>query len=127
MVLDADDPDTRSVGSFFTNPLLDHRQLNAADQRIRNRLGDDARYPRYPSGQLTKLSAAWLIEHSGFGKGFALPGSGAAVSTKHTLALTNRGGTTAHLMALARHLRDGVNDVFGVDLHAEPILIGVQL
>lgn len=127
MVLDPADPDTRSVGSFFTNPLLPAAELAAAHAAIAGRLGPDVRYPRYPAGEVTKLSAAWLIERAGFGKGFALPRGGAAISSKHTLALTNRGGTTADLLALARHVRDGVEDAFAVRLHAEPILVGTDL
>ncbi|MEO5834405.1 MAG: UDP-N-acetylmuramate dehydrogenase [Nakamurella sp.] len=127
MVLDPADPDTRSVGSFFTNPLLDDAALAAAHAAIVARLGADVRYPQYPAGAATKLSAAWLIDRAGFAKGFALPRGGAAISSKHTLALTNRGGTTADLIALARHVRDGVEDAFGVRLHAEPILIGTDL
>ncbi len=127
MVLDPSDPDTRSVGSFFTNPLLDDDALDAAHAAITGRLGADVRYPRYPAGAATKLSAAWLIERAGFGKGFALPRGGAAISSKHTLALTNRGGTTDDLVALARHVRDGVESAFGVRLHAEPILVGITL
>ena len=127
MVLDPTDPDTRSVGSFFTNPLLDDADLAAAHTAIIGRFGPDVRYPRYPAGEATKLSAAWLIERAGFGRGFALAGGGAAISSKHTLALTNRGGSTADLIALARHVRDGVVTAFGVQLHAEPILVGVAL
>jgi len=127
MVLDPADPDTRSVGSFFTNPLLDDDALDAAHTAIVGRLGADVRYPRYPAGPATKLSAAWLIERAGFTKGFALPRGGAAISSKHTLALTNRGGSTEDLLALARHVRDGVEAAFGVRLHAEPILVGVAL
>lgn len=126
MVLDPADPDTRSAGSFFTNPLLSAEQLAAVDLRIQDRLGD-VRCPRYPAGEAVKLSAAWLIERAGFPKGFALPRGGAAISTKHTLALTNRGGSTDDLLALARHLRDGVRQTFGVELHPEPIFIGVAL
>lgn len=127
MVLDPLDPDTRSVGSFFTNPLLDDTALAAAHAAIVARLGEDVRYPRYPTGPATKLSAAWLIDRAGFAKGFSLPRGGAAISNKHTLALTNRGGSTADLMALARHVRDGVEDAFGVRLEAEPILVGTEL
>lgn len=125
MVLDAADPDTRSAGSFFTNPLLNPEQAEQADVRIRARLGD-VKYPRFPAGDQVKLSAAWLIEHAGFSKGFAL-GAGAAVSGKHTLALTNTGGTTADLLALARHIRNGVQAAFGVTLVPEPVFVGVSL
>jgi UDP-N-acetylmuramate dehydrogenase len=114
MVLDPSDPDTRSAGSFFTNPIV-----HAAPE------GAPA-WPQ-PDGRV-KTSAAWLIEHSGIAKGFALPGSHVAVSGKHTLALTNRGGgTTAELLELARHVRDRVRHRFGVELHPEPVLWGCTL
>ena len=118
MVLDPDDHDTWSAGSFFTNPVL------PADEAARL-LPDDA--PRWPEGDGgVKASAAWLIERSGFGKGY---GTGPArISTKHTLALTNRGGaTTADLLALAREVRDGVRDRFGITLVNEPVILGVEL
>ncbi len=123
MVLDASDPDTASAGSFFTNPVLTAQQ--AAE------LPDDA--PRYPVGEgapagAVKTSAAWLIEHAGLSRGFALDGSLAALSSKHTLALTNRGGATAaELVDLARHVRAAVNGAFGVTLEPEPVLVGVEL
>lgn len=118
MVLDAADHDTWSAGSFFTNPLLDAQAAAA--------LPADA--PRYAAGDgLTKTSAAWLIEHAGFTKGFGGPGP-AALSSKHTLALTNRGGARAEdVLALAREVRDGVRAAFGVELEAEPVLVGVHL
>ena len=118
MVLDPADADTRSAGSFFTNPLLD--EATAA------RLPAEA--PRYPAGDgVVKTSAAWLIEHAGFARGFGMPGP-AALSTKHTLALTNRGGAgAADVVALARQVRDGVRAAFGVTLEPEPVLVGVTL
>jgi UDP-N-acetylmuramate dehydrogenase len=118
MVLDPTDADTRSAGSFFTNPVL-----TEADAAV---LPDDA--PRYPAGEgLVKSSAAWLIEHAGFAKGFGLPGP-AALSTKHTLALTNRGGANAgDVLTLARTVRDGVQQRFGVVLEPEPVLVGTAL
>jgi UDP-N-acetylmuramate dehydrogenase len=118
MVLDPSDADTRSAGSFFTNPVLTEAQAVV--------LPADA--PRYPAGDgLVKSSAAWLIEHAGFAKGFGLPGP-AALSTKHSLALTNRGGADAgDLLALARTVRDGVQQRFGVVLEAEPVLVGAAL
>ncbi len=135
MVLDPDDPDTRSAGSFFTNPILDGEQARDADRAIRARLGAEVSYPSYPvkgsttdgSQGLVKLSAAWLIERAGFTKGYPGPGGRVAVSGKHTLALTNRGGSTEDLICLAREIRDGVRSAFGVDLHPEPLLIGVSL
>ena len=77
-----------------------------------------------------KASAAWLIEHAGFGKGYGLDRDGgrAALSTKHTLALTNRGGATAtDLLALAREVRDGVAASYGITLVNEPVLVGCSL
>jgi UDP-N-acetylmuramate dehydrogenase len=123
MVLDPGDPDTASVGSFFTNPVLGPDALRAFVAR----LPPGARYPSWPApGGGTKLSAAWLIERTGFGKGY---GSGRVrLSGKHTLALTNRGGASAaEVLALAREIRDGVRDRFGVTLHPEPRLVGVEL
>ena len=117
MVLDGEDHDTWSAGSFFTNPIL---ELDAAAA-----LPDAApRYPQ-PDGRV-KTSAAWLIEQAGFGKGF---GDGEArLSTKHTLALTNRGAATAgDLLRLARQIRDGVRTRFGVTLVPEPVLVGCEL
>ena len=84
--------------------------------------------PRFPAGEgLVKTSAAWLIELAGFSKGYGLPGP-AALSTKHTLALTNRGGANAgDLLALARTVRDGVAQRFGITLEPEPVLVGADL
>lgn len=121
MVLDAADHDTWSAGSFFTNPFLTPEQAAA--------LPDDAPRWEQPDGSI-KSSAAWLIEHAGFTKGFASAAAGERVglSTKHTLALTNRGGaTTDELLALAREVRDGVRDRFGVTLVNEPVTVGCAL
>ena len=117
MVLDPDDRDTWSVGSFFTNPVLSAEAWAA--------LGLEA--PHWPGDDRTiKVPAAWLIEHAGFPKGFA--GHGVAISGKHTLALTNRGaGTTGDLLDLARTIRDGVRDRFGIELHPEPVLINCAI
>lgn len=127
MVLDAADHDTWSAGSFFTNPILDAEAFAALAARVRERVGEDARLPQYPEpdGRI-KTSAAWLIERAGFTKGFAVsPDAPAAISTKHTLALTNRGGAaTADLVALARAVAAGVQDAFGVALVPEPVFVG---
>jgi UDP-N-acetylmuramate dehydrogenase len=113
MVLDAADHDTWSAGSFFTNPVVPESHVPDGAPRFPASGGDDA-------GRV-KTSAAWLIERAGFGKGFGLPGSGAALSSKHTLALTNRGDATSEeLLALARHIRDGVREAFGINLVPEP-------
>jgi len=122
MVVDAADPDTWSVGSFFTNPVLDDAALAAFEAR----LDPGATYPSWPAAGGRKLSAAWLIERSGFRKGYG--GDAVRLSGKHTLALTHRGGgTTAQLLALAGELRDGVRSRFSVTLEPEPRLVGVRL
>jgi UDP-N-acetylmuramate dehydrogenase len=126
MVLDPGDPDTRSAGSFFTNPVLDPRQFAEVERRTAARSGGSV--PHYPAGEgLVKVPAAWLIEQAGFAKGY--PGNGGArISSKHTLALTNPGGaSTASLVALAREIRDGVRQAFGVELVSEPVLVGTGL
>ncbi len=128
MVINPADPDTRSVGSFFVNPVLDGTALAAVEAAARARCGADTRVPRFGAGDgLVKVPAAWLIERAGFGKGYH-PGDGARISAQHTLALVNSGSaSTAGLMALAREIRDGVRDTFGVSLAPEPILVGVAL
>ncbi|MEU9023431.1 UDP-N-acetylmuramate dehydrogenase [Actinomadura sp. NPDC048394] len=127
MVLDAADPDSRSAGSFFTNPILTPDQLAGLERRVAERLGPDAAFPRYPEPDgRTKTSAAWLIDKAGFAKGHAR--GPVRISTKHTLALTNPGGaSTEDLLALAREVRAGVHAAFGVDLVNEPVMIGVTL
>jgi UDP-N-acetylmuramate dehydrogenase len=146
MVLDAADPDSWSAGSFYTNPLV--------SERFAATLPADA--PRWPVGDVeekvtvlpldgssgfelppppreveerrVKLSAAWLIEHAGIGRGFALPGSRAGISTKHTLALTNRGGATGEeVAALARYVQARVQSEFGVLLVPEPVVVGLDI
>jgi UDP-N-acetylmuramate dehydrogenase len=127
MVLDPEDHDTWSAGSFFTNPVLDQRTYEEFLDRARTHLGDGVRPPAYPAGDgHTKTSAAWLIDKAGFTKGY---GTGPArISSKHTLALTNRGdATTEDLLALAREVRDGVRNTFGVTLVNEPVMVGVRL
>ena len=122
MVLSSGDPDGRSAGSFFTNPVL------SAEQYARVVAAAAGPVPRFDAGEgRVKVPAAWLIEHAGFGKGYGAPGR-ARISSKHTLALINAGGaTTAGLLALAREIRDGVRVAFGVALEPEPTLIGVTL
>lgn len=136
MVLDPADPDTRSAGSFFTNPIVPADRAPAVLAAIAARLGD-VPVPQWPApvpGAAaddppgTKLSAAWLIDRAGFGKGYPGPGGRVAISSKHTLALTNRGGaSTADLITLARQVRDGVQGAFGVRLEPEPVFVGVTL
>ena len=127
MVLDAADHDTWSVGSFFTNPVVAPEVCERLASRIQGRV------PHYPAPNGVKLAAGWLVERAGFGKGYPDPDPGGLeapcrLSTKHALALTNRGGATAEdVMALARTVRDGVRDVFGVTLKPEPVLLGCRL
>ncbi len=129
MVLDPADHDTWSAGSFFTNPIIDDSTFTGVLIRIAERLGADVDVPTYPAGNgFKKLSAAWLIERAGFRKGHQGPGGRVALSSKHTLALTNRGeASTEDLLDLAREVRDGVRAAFGVELHPEPVFVGVQL
>ncbi|XNY99523.1 UDP-N-acetylmuramate dehydrogenase [Micrococcus luteus] len=144
MVSDPEDRDTWSTGSYFTNPIV--------PASVRARLPEGA--PAFGAGhaedgtELVKLSAAWLIDHAGFKKGFGLPdvvpgdgevdgrgpdgkglaGGRASLSTKHTLAVTNRGNaSTEDILTIARTVRDGVKERFGVELHAEPMIIGTRL
>lgn len=127
MVLDPEDHDTWSAGSFFTNPILADEDFAVFHARVRKRLGDGVVPPAYPAGDgHTKTSAAWLIDKAGFVKGY---GTGPTrISTKHTLALTNRGGaTTEDLLALAREVVTGVRDAFGITLVNEPVTVGVSL
>ncbi|WP_293004576.1 UDP-N-acetylmuramate dehydrogenase [Mycobacterium sp.] len=124
MVLDEADHDTWSVGSFFTNPVVTpqfYQELaDTADRPV----------PHYPAPDGVKLAAGWLVEQAGFGKGYPSRPAGARcrLSTKHALALTNRGGAgTADVIAVARAVRDGVQAVFDVTLVPEPVLVGCSL
>ncbi len=140
MILDAADPDSVSAGSFFTNPIV-------SENFARGLPSDAPRWPTEPEpaplvlplggpipappasgGYSVKLSAAWLIERAGISRGFALPGSGAAISSKHTLSIINRGHATASDVAeLARFVQTRVMSEFGVVLQPEPVLVGVEL
>lgn len=142
MLWNPSDPDARSAGSFFTNPVV-------SEHFARGLPSDAPRWPTAPqepdrvlpigadvpalarpaSGDyLVKLSAAWLIERAGVTRGFALPGSKAAISSKHTLAIVNRGGATAaEIVQLASYVQTRVLSQFGVVLHPEPVLVGVHL
>ena len=130
MVLDDDDNDTWSAGSFFTNPVIRDEVLPEVRNRVAKKLGDApaGQMPAFAAPGGTKLSAGWLIERAGFGKGYPSSSSPARLSTKHTLALTNRGAATADdVIALARDVRDGVREAFGVELHPEPVWIGCSI
>jgi UDP-N-acetylmuramate dehydrogenase len=129
MVIDPDDPNRRSVGSFFMNPAVDRATADAVRDVLRRAgRGDEAeRMPAFPARDgRVKLSAAWLIERAGIQRGH---GSGAVgISTNHTLALVNRGGATAaQVVALAREVRARVQDAFGIALVPEPVFVNVEL
>jgi len=139
MLWDPADPDSASAGSFFTNPVVTEtfarglpadapRWPTAPEEAARVLpLGSDI--PHIVGGEyLVKLSAAWLIEKAGISRGFAIPGSRAAISGKHTLAIVNRGGATAaDVVQLAGYIQTRVLAEFGVILQPEPVLVGVQL
>ena len=139
MLWDPADPDSASAGSFFTNPVVSEqfaRGLPAGAPRWPTAPEEAARVlplgsdiPNVVRGEyLVKLSAAWLIEKAGISRGFALPGSRAAVSSKHTLAIVNRGGATAaEVVQLAGYIQTRVLAEFGVNLQPEPVFVGVSL
>jgi UDP-N-acetylmuramate dehydrogenase len=119
MVVDPADPESRSAGSFFTNPIVDAQTF----ARFATRLPPDITPPSWPAPNgTTKLSAAWLIERAGFTKGYTRGHVG--ISTKHALALVNRGDATAsELLALAREIQAGVRDKLGIELVPEPVIV----
>lgn len=117
MVVKVDDPDSVSCGSFFTNPLVGIAKLAE--------FPEDLQHWKMPDGTHVKLSAGWLIENAGFPKGYAIPGSKAAISNKHALAITNRGGATSReILELARLIQERVAARWGINLIPEPNLIG---
>jgi UDP-N-acetylmuramate dehydrogenase len=123
MVVDRDDADSRSAGSFFVNPILDEGAFAELEERC------PEPPPRFEAGPAhpgkVKTSAAWLIERAGFGRGYGEPARRVGVSRKHALALVNRGGgTTKELLALAGEIVTGVQARFGVELVAEPVIVG---
>jgi UDP-N-acetylmuramate dehydrogenase len=140
MLWDESDPDSFSAGSFFTNPIVTEnfaRQLPAGTPRwptspvepdIAVPLGEQPAIPERAGAYHVKLSAAWLIEHAGVTRGFSLPGSKAAISSKHTLALVNTGGASAYeVLELARYVQTRVYSEYGIHLHAEPVIVNTTL
>ena len=119
MVLDREDPDTSSAGSFFTNPIVSEAVAAALPRDC----------PLYPASAGVKVSAAWLIEHAGVTRGWrARTGSAAAISSKHTLAIANLGGASAsEVIELASAVRDRVKAAFGITLEAEPRFVNCRL
>jgi UDP-N-acetylmuramate dehydrogenase len=120
MVVDPADPHTRSAGSFFTNPVLTPEAFEAAAAQWR-KSGAAEPIPSYPVSGQVKVSAAWLVEHAGFEKGFREGGVG--ISANHALALVNYGGTTEALLALAARIQTTVRERFGIPLEREPVVL----
>ena len=120
MVLDPTDPNGRSVGSFFMNPVL---SADAFDRLVHRwgAAGEGDGIPMFPADGRVKVPAAWLIEQAGFRKGYRRGGVG--ISTRHALALVNHGGTTAELLALAEAIERAVYERFGVRLEREPVVV----
>jgi len=128
MVIDPADPESRSVGSFFTNPVVEVEQAATVEACLRQagHLGQSERMPSYPAPDgRAKLSAAWLIERAGFPKGYTSGGAG--ISAHHSLALVNRGGTAREIVDLAHQIRRVVQERFGISLEPEPVLVGLTL
>lgn len=122
------DPDTFSTGSFFTNPVICESMFSGVLEQISAAGIDTDVMPKFPGQGGVKLSAAWLIDQAGFSKGFPGEGHPASLSTRHTLALTNRGSaSTAELLEVGRRVRDGVWERCGVELVPEPILVGCSI
>jgi len=114
MVIDPSDPQSKSLGSFFMNPVI----TVEAFERLREQCGD---VPSFPAEGGIKVPAAWLVEHAGFRRGYSL--GGAAISANHALALVNLGTTTSELLALARRIQEGVQQHFGIALEMEPVVV----
>jgi UDP-N-acetylmuramate dehydrogenase len=126
MVIDPDDENRRSVGSFFMNPVVSEEEWRGLEPRLRAAVPPDTRVPAWPGPAGVKLSAAWLIENAGLHKG--LRRNGVGISTRHTLALVNCGGAkAADVAALAAEIRARVRDRFGVTLQPEPVFVNVEL
>jgi UDP-N-acetylmuramate dehydrogenase len=116
MVIDVNDPNSRSAGSFFKNPVVDISKLEEIKQSHPNA-------PHFAFGDKVKIPAAWLIENAGFHKGFTLDNAG--ISTNHTLAVINRGSATAaEIIALKDKIQAAVGAKFGIKLVPEPVFVG---
>ena len=121
MLITPGDEDCRSAGSFFKNPILSQA---AYDDLVKLAAAKSLQVPSYPTaGSLLKVSAAWLVEHSGFGKGYNSGHVG--LSRKHALAIVNRGeASAAEVVALKDHIQERVKDIWGIALHPEPVFVG---
>jgi len=119
MLIDDNDPNSRSVGSFFVNPILSEGEFEEFRKRVM--LIGNARAPSYKGAEGIKIPAAWLIENSGFRKGYRTGGVG--ISSNHSLALVNYSGTTKELLALASDIEREVWEKFGVKLEREAVIV----
>jgi len=124
MVIDAGDPNTRSVGSFFLNPVLPAAAFAELERRWKAAGGSGA-IPTFPAPGGVKVPAAWLVEQAGFRKGHRANGVG--ISSRHALALVNLGGTTTQLLALAEAIEGAVLQKFGIRLEREPVVVSSAL
>ncbi|HLG14380.1 MAG TPA: UDP-N-acetylmuramate dehydrogenase [Blastocatellia bacterium] len=124
MVIDPNDPDSRSVGSFFVNPVVTREELEQIRERVERRGGRSDMMPQFPAGEdRVKLSAAWLIERAGFERGYRHGNVG--ISTRHALAIVNRGGGTAsEVMELAEEMKSRMLNAFAIELITEPVAVG---
>jgi UDP-N-acetylmuramate dehydrogenase len=120
MVIDPADENTRSVGSFFTNPVMSRSSFVRLQETWKS-IGDGSDVPSFPTGDRVKVPAAWLVERSGFTQGFRKGRAG--ISAHHTLALVNRNGTTRELIELATEIESTVENTFGIRLYREPVVI----
>lgn len=122
MLIVEGDPDCRSAGSFFKNPVLSEEQHQDLERRAADQ---DLAVPSYPALERNrKVSAAWLVEHAGFARGYTLGHAG--ISSKHALALVNRGGATAaEILALKDQIQNRVEEVWGIHLQPEPVFVGL--
>ncbi|HET6273303.1 MAG TPA: UDP-N-acetylmuramate dehydrogenase [Bacteroidota bacterium] len=120
MVVDPSDPHSRSVGSFFMNPILTHDEFASLQGRWAS-VGTGESIPSFLADDAVKIPAAWLIEHAGFAKGYRKGGVG--ISPHHSLALVNYGGSTAELLVLAGVIQDAVFNKFGITLQREPVIV----
>jgi UDP-N-acetylmuramate dehydrogenase len=119
MVLDKADPNARSVGSFFMNPVMSRELFDELHSKMS---AEESLIPSFPGGaNNVKIPAAWLVEHSGFRKGFRKGGVG--ISANHALALVNYGGTTKELLGLAEEIREAVKRKFSIMLQTEPSIV----
>jgi UDP-N-acetylmuramate dehydrogenase len=126
MVIDPQDMDSCSVGSFFVNPVVTREESERISRRAARFIGEIEQMPAFPtSDDRVKLSAAWLIERAGINRGYVHGGVG--TSTKHALAIINRGsGTAREVIELKELIQTRVLDAFGVELVPEPVFIGFE-